>query len=61
MRIVCTNCQEELADVTVLVPFSASVQCGSCGATVGHQLLPAPAPDPAPVPPKPGSTAASAI
>jgi hypothetical protein len=40
MKIVCTNCKETLANIEVLVPFSASVHCGECGATVGHQLMP---------------------
>jgi ferredoxin len=39
MIVVCTQCQEELADVTVLVPFSASVGCGKCGATTGHRFV----------------------
>jgi hypothetical protein len=47
MKIVCTNCKETLANIEVLVPFSASVHCGECGATVGHQLMPDDTPAPA--------------
>jgi hypothetical protein len=45
MNVVCTNCKQTLATVDVLIPFSASVMCGECGATVGHQMVPAPVDD----------------
>ena len=43
MELICTSCKQKLADVEVLIPFNAAVQCGDCGATVGHQFLLPPA------------------
>jgi hypothetical protein len=57
MELVCTNCNRELATVEVLYPFSASVNCGECGATVGHKMEPDPA---AAVPLSPAETLAAA-
>jgi hypothetical protein len=62
MVIVCTNCQTELAEVTVLASFNAPIQCGTCSAIVGHKFDPEPEPEAAVVdPPKvpPASKTAS--
>lgn len=53
MLVVCTNCQEELAEVKVLASFNAPIQCGKCGASVGYKFDPEPVPEPVEVdPPK---------
>lgn len=54
MTVVCTNCQEELANVEVLFPFGMSVSCGKCGAVFGLKCEPEPKPaTPAPAPETP--------
>jgi hypothetical protein len=54
MIVVCNNCQEEIADVTVLHVFNAAVSCGKCGQTFGQRFAPDPALEPA-APVKPTS------
>ena len=44
--VVCTNCQEELAEVKCLTSFSAQVLCGKCGTSVGWKFDPEPVPEP---------------
>jgi hypothetical protein len=58
MELVCMNCKQKLADVETVAVFNAAVQCGECGATVGHQFIPEEKPAPEPEPGKTGAPAA---
>lgn len=40
MFLVCTHCQEELANVEASSAFAASVSCGKCGNTFGQPFAP---------------------